>query len=74
MRYVMESRYKNVRKVLIKDILADWDEYALDHMVMFENEDPAPIYKIRSWLEFTNPLKKVWVMTYDTDLGRFEEE
>lgn len=74
MQYVMKALYKNVRKVLIKEVLADWDEYGLDHMVVFENEEPEPIYKIRSWLESQNPLKKVWVMTYDTELGAFEED
>lgn len=72
MQYVTNTTYKDVRKLRIKDILNNFDEYALDFFIEHENEDPSPIYRSRGWLENQNPLKKVWVMTYDTDLGRFE--
>ncbi len=71
--YHFESCFKVIGKFPIKDILADLDEYSLDFFIEYENEDPMPVYKNISYLENLNPLKKVWVMTYDTDLGQFRK-
>ncbi len=69
--YHFESCFNVIGKLLVKDILADLDEHMLDFFIEYENEDPLAVYKNISYLESLNPLKKVWVMTYDTDLGQF---
>lgn len=73
--YEMTERYIVVDKVRVSKILKNFAKYETLLWLEYENEDPESIARSRNYLDVVmNKNKKVWILEYDSELGRFVNE